>query len=269
MRTRAFVLLALVGCGNDGATPSDGRTADEQPPDAPIDAKPPNTTHRGLIQGVRLGASTSPPGIGFYEVPSTAAGCTWTYAGGCSLQSCEQTAGHVAVSAGDITYTVGTASATFMPDGSARYTGTPPAPLASGTTVTASAAGAAVPAFTTGTLVTPDPITVTAPASDAVIMRVQPLTVSWTPTAGQVYVNISQTQNGGPYPATYARTIRCDVAASLGTIDLPTELLAGLEAGMQANFVAAAMVTESQDAGDYEVTFRVLVADMLRQLPVE
>jgi hypothetical protein len=86
------------------------------------------------------------------------------------------------------------------------------------------------------------------------------------PTAGQAYLNISQTQNSGPYPASYEHTIRCDVPATTGTHDIPAELLAGLDAGVKANFVAAASVIEPQDVGDYELTFRLIALDAVRMI---
>jgi hypothetical protein len=269
----AIALLALAACGDDGgSTRSDGGPpGDDQSVelDAAVDARPPNTAHRGLIQGIRLGMNTSTPGVGFYEVPGSATGCTWTYAAACSLQSCDVDSGLVPMSAGDITYTVGGTPITIAPDGSADYPNVTSPPMAPGTSVMASAPGATVPAFTTATLVTPDPIMVLGPPANTTISQAQPLTTSWTPAAGRVYINLSQSPIDGPYPSTYRHTIRCDADAMLGTYDIPTELIAGLEPGTNLNFVLGASVTDIMDVGDYEVMFRLLDVEMVRTLTVQ
>jgi hypothetical protein len=270
MRTHALVMLALAGCSDDGGgTRSDASTVDEaRPVDAAVDARPPNTTHRGLVQAVRIGANTSPTSIGFYDVPTTATGCTWMYSGGCSMQNCPAGAGLVAASAGNVTVTVGTTPTTVSPTG-AMYPPATPSPITPGTTVQMAAAGATVPAFTSMTLTTPEPLTVTAPADNAAVMRTEPLTVTWTAGTGDAYVNLSQTQSGGPYPATYVHTIRCDVQASAGTFQIPTDLMGALDGGAQANVVVAGTAGQTQDVGDYEVTTRVIVLDVIRMVSVQ
>lgn len=269
----SLAVLAACGGGDDGnTTPNDGGGGggDSSPAiDAPVDAAPPNTAHRGLAQAARIGDMTNGTiSAGFYDVPTDAPGCTWTYDGSCSLQSCETDAGLVAASAGELTFTVDGSATMVSPTGDA-YSPSQIANLVDGASVTIAAAGATVPAFTTSALVMPATLTVSAPANNGTIDRTMPLTASWTATSGMVYVNISQTSNGGPYPASYARTIRCDVDAQAGSVAIPTSLLSGLATGMNANLYVAASAAQTLDAGAYEVTGRLLAIDAVRAMTVE
>ena len=136
-----------------------------------IDAKPPNTTHRGLVQAARIGTS-SQLAVGFYHVTDGAAGCTWTFAGGCSLAHCPTGSGLAATSAGAVTYTIGSATQTMSPTATNAYGAANAPTIATGSAVMASAAGSAdIPAFTSSMLVMPEALTVMAPAHNSPISQ--------------------------------------------------------------------------------------------------
>jgi hypothetical protein len=267
-------LVVCVACGDDGGSSrrdgGDGDAVhDGAAVDTAIDAKPPNETQRGLVQLARVGASNGSITAGFYSTPQGATGCTWTYAGVCSLHACDMTSGLVADSAGDVTVTVD-GTATTVTRNVADYTVTgQPAPLTMGSTVTMAGSGDTVPAFSSGSLAVPEALTVSGPAGGGTIDRTQTLTATWTPAPGRAYVNISQGPSNGPYPASYLRTIRCDVDAQAGTVDIAPSLLAGLEAGVNVNFTVAANASEVQDVGAWEVTTRVLALDATRMMGVQ
>jgi hypothetical protein len=275
----AVLVLTVAACGGGGGSGTTdgggggdddgGGGSDSAPiPDAPVDAAPPNTAHRGLAQATRIGAATSATvSIGFYDTPSDAPGCTWTYIGSCSLEACETDAGLVAASAGAVTYTADATPSTYTPTG-ATYMTAGLANVGEGSSITISAEGDTVPAFTTAALTMPAPLEVSAPVDNGTIDRTQPLTAAWTPVAGNVYFNISQQFNDGPYPSSYARTIRCEVDAQDGTVDVPTSLLAGLAPG-SVNVSVCASATDIVEAGAYEVTGRLLAVDGTRQMTVE
>ncbi len=277
MRVSLLLTVAALGgpaCGDDGGSlrHDAGDSADHDAAvdiDAPVDAKPPNLTHRGLVQLARVGSTNGSISIGFYETPQDAPGCTWTYAGACSLQACEPTSGLVADSAGDVTVTVDGMATTVSPNAATYQTAGQPAPLTTGSSVTMTAAGDTVPAFSSPTLIVPAALEVLTPISGTGFDRTQTLTASWTPVAGRAYINVSQTGNSGPYPASYLRTIRCDVDAQLGTVDITPSLLGAFTADVNAYVTVAANVTETQDVGVYEVQSRVLSLDMVRMLGVQ
>jgi hypothetical protein len=223
------------------------------------------------VQGVHIVGGGIPISAGFYDVPTSAQGCTWTYAGSCSLALCDANAGLVAASAGVITFTVGTTSATVTPSGTGTYPSTaPPSPLTPGTTAQVSAAGATVPAFTSGSLTMPAPLQVTSPADGATINTTQPFTFTWAPVAGDAYINLSQDPTSAPYPSGNTRTIRCEVPAQDGMVTIAVELVGQLVAGTNnVTATASALAAETQDVGNYEVTVRLIALDASRRLNVQ
>jgi hypothetical protein len=264
----SLLLLSLAACGGGGNQQmgqTDSGVDDNEPVDMAIDAKPANVTHLGTVQAARIGTGTSTTSIGFYDVPSTAPGCTWTYAGSCSLQTCAASSGLVADSAGAVTLTVGTTPMTSTPNGTT-YPGVVLPALDPGTSVSASAAGGTVPAFTSASLVVPAALAGVQPPDSTLIMKSQPLTVTWTPVAGSYYVNISQQTIASPYPASFAQTLRCIGSAQLGSVVIDPTLLAGFDTSMQANLYAGALASDDVTAGDYDVTVRVLIVDMIRKV---
>ncbi|MGE0551705.1 MAG: hypothetical protein AB7O24_16365 [Kofleriaceae bacterium] len=274
MRTRALVVGALTvgGCGGNGGGGSD-------PADAALDSAldsmpvivPPNTTRLGTVQAVHFTSGNSQAQAGFYEEPVDGPGCTWTYAGRCSLAVCDSNAGLIATSAGNIAFTIGSGSVTLVPDELARYTpsaAVPPIPP--GTSVSVSSAGAAVGGFGAA-LIMPTPLDVTAPQNNATVDRSQPLAFSWSATQGLAYVNLSQTSvPDAPYPSIYVRTIRCEFPAELGAGNVPSELMSQLEPGT-SNLIAyaTALVVQAITAGDYAVKVRLLAIDTTMQLSVQ
>src|SRR5262249_32496585 len=132
-----------------------------------------------------------------------------------------------------------------------------------------SATGDTVPAFTTGMLMMPSPLTVMGPANAATILRSEPLTIAWMPSPGIAYINLSQTPGPNPYPSAFKVTIRCEVSAHAGTFAVPPDLVAVLEAGANASFSVGGLVTDTQAVGDYEVIFRLLAVDTIRSLGVQ
>jgi hypothetical protein len=261
-------LALLSSCGNDGptTTEADGGIRDASI-DAPADAPPPNTTHRGLVQAVHFPAANPQLGGGFYEAPSSAPGCRWTFAGPCSMAACEADAGLVAVSAGTLTATFDQTIVTLTPNAMARYATADTLPaLPPGTMMTVSAEGSTVAAFSSPALTMPALIEVATPTT-TLLLRNQPLSVRWTAVAGSGYINISQNVAGIPYPEGF-RTLRCEVDASTGGVDVPVELLEQLEAGT-ATFTISAMDKYTQDVGGYEVTVRLVALSELLTVPVE
>ncbi len=257
-------VIAACGGGDDAPTnPGDGGTNDASP-DAPPDARVPITSHRGLVQAVTI-ANSNNVAAGFYETPTSAAGCTWTYSGACSLATCVGS-GIVAADAGVITATIGTSMVTLTPT-NAQYNQTA-APLTPGATIQVSAAGATVPAFTAGPVTMPSTVAVSAPTTGSMMSKASPLTVTWTAGTGNVYVNLSQTTNGGPYPASHARTIRCTFPSQDGTATVPADIVGGLEAGMAVQLVVAGLDVMTVISGAYEIELRAIALDSVRQLNV-
>ncbi len=270
MFMRTLVLFVMTACGGGGMDmePTSDATSRDDARGPGVDAPPPNTSHRGLVQVARLDTGTQ-ISVGFYRVPDGSAGCTWTFLGACSLAVCADDAGLVAASAGTVTFSLDATTKTVTPDADGRY---PPASAAAapGTSVQASAAGAAdVPSFTSSSLVLPEPLAVSAPANGGVLTRSDPLTVTWTPVPGEAYVTVSQAQIASPFPASHARTIRCDVSSQTGSLVVPVELLAALQPGIDASITVAAQATERRDAGPYEVQTRLLALDSTRRLSVQ
>jgi hypothetical protein len=263
-------VLGIAACGGSGDKPIDGNSAIDTPDehDAAIDARPPNTTHRGLVQFTRINGTTGPSSIGFYEVPDGAPGCTWTFEGACSLQLCEDGNGLAAVSAGDVTITVNGTAMMSTPSGavypSVSLTGS------AGMTMSATAVGATVPAFTSSTITLVDQLTDIVPANMTSVDHTLPLAVAWTAAPGRFYVNISQTPNTGPFPSGFRTTIRCEGDAQSGSVTIPASIMGGLSpAMMNPSFSVANMAATTLDAGDYEVTVRALALQMSSRLVVQ
>jgi hypothetical protein len=263
----SLLLVWLAACGGGGKHTEQADAGDDgnEQFDMAVDAKPPNVTHLGTVQAVRVGAGGTSTLIGFYDVPSTAPGCTWTYAGSCSLQTCATSSGLVADSAGAITLAVGTTQGTSTPTGTT-YPGVALPALDPGTTFSASAAGSTVPAFNSASIIVPAMLGGVQPPDMTAIMKSQPLDVSWTPVDGRFYVNISQQGIGTPYPAAYAQTLRCTGSTLTGGVTIDPSLLSPFDTSMQATLSIAALASDDVTAGDYDVTVRVLILDVGRKV---
>lgn len=270
MLTRVVVLCAI-GCGDRSSTtpPHDG-DLDAGGSDAdPIDAVVPNVTHHGIVQGVHFASGTSQLSAGFYDTPTGAPGCSWTFAGACSIAICPSTAGLVGVSAGAIAITIDQAGTTLAPDASSEYPFQSGRPLPPGTTVAFAAEGGIVGAFSTRTFVMPAPLVVTAPADAGTIDRTQPLSIAWTATAGRVFVGISQNLLGSPFPATFERAIRCNLDAAVGAAEIPIVIVEQLAAGEMASVIVAAQDQTSYEVGVHEVNARLLAVEAPLTLSVQ
>jgi hypothetical protein len=267
MRSSRYLVLALaIGCGDDGAMTGDAGSDSE----SVADARGPNTTRRGLVQGIYSSSGSSVLAAGFYDVAEGAPGCTWSFVGTCSLAVCEMTSGLVAVSAGTITFTIADTPTQVTPDSANAYPSTSVASMPPGTSAMATAAGATVPSFTSAALVMPSPLTVTAPQNNAVVDRSQPLPITWTPAPGFVYVNISQTYvQSLPFPQGQLRTIRCDYGGPEGAGIVPIDLIGQLEPNMQASITVTSTASQNLTAGDFDVIVRLVAYDMTRALAIQ
>jgi len=260
-------MIAACGGGDDSpSNPRDDGGIIEPSPDAMPDARVPITTHRGLVQAVAIGSTSGQLAAGFYETPTTAAGCTWTYSGPCSLTTCVG-AGITAADAGVITGMIGTNAVTLTP-ANATYNQTSAGALTPGTAIQVSAAGNTVPAFTAGPVTMPTAVAVTAPTTGSMLSKASALTTTWTAGTGDVYVNLSQMTNGGPYPASHARTIRCTFPSQDGTATVPADMIGGLESGMSVQLVVGGVDLTTVVSGAYEIELRALAVDSVRQLNV-
>lgn len=268
MRALGWTVAALwmLGCGGDTSSADvDGPgVPDDGPPDS---ARPPNTTHHGLVQGVHQ-ASGSQLSAGFYDTPAGAPGCTWSFAGSCSLAICSATSGLVAVDAGPITVTIDGTARTLTPDVDARYPFDSSPTLPPGTALTFTAPGGGVGPLSSRVFVMPSLPVVTAPADGASIDRTVALPITWTATTGRVAVAISQAQVQSPFPASFERSIRCDLDAAAGAAEIPAELLGQLEPGM-IRLVVATQDRDILEIGAHEVTVRAVAADAPRMLLVQ
>jgi hypothetical protein len=114
----------------------------------------------------------------------------------------------------------------------------------------------------------PASVAVTAPANSTMISRAAAMTATWTAGTGDVYVNLSQTQNSGTFPASHARTIRCTFPSQDGMGTVPAELVSQLETGMSVQLYVAGLAVTTVIAGAYEIDVRAIALDSVRQLSV-
>lgn len=182
-----------------------------------------------------------------------AAACTRTQVSGpCDVLQCDFQATPAQVSAGAITFTGALQPITLTPGANQAYPQlVVMQPLfTGGSTVTMSAAGAAVPAFT-ASLTMPAKATITSPFEPSagspylMIDRTRDFTATWTGGGDQRL----QVALDGP-SATSRLICRFDASAGRGTI--PASTLALLPAG-QGGFSMAAISTTEVFAGDWAV----------------
>jgi hypothetical protein len=221
-----------------------------------VDGPPFNTTHRGLVQALYSGSSTS-YSAGFYKVP-VGAGCTWTFSGPCYLALCEN-AGLEPVGAGTLTWTLGASTVVLEADAMLAYkiTSAPPITMMPpGTAASAASTGGQVDVFMSSTLVMPQPPAITAPAASAMVPRTQALAVSWAATNHDIYISLAQ-GSGGVFPNSSARNLRCELAGTSGQFSIPLDLLSQFQPG-SASFTLAAMAAEKKELDSYDVTIRAI-----------
>lgn len=273
VRTHMLALLMVAACGGDDSSVvrDGGNDTDAHPPDAPVDAPPPITTHRGLVQVVSIAGGNASVTAGFFSTPAGAPGCTWTFDGACSLAVCDVNAGLVAQSAGTLSIAIdGGTPVTVTVDGSNRYAYQSLGAVPAGALIAVSAPGGSVGAFTATPLAMPTPLAVSAPVANATVDRSQPLVFTWTAAAGGAYLNLSQESDpNSPYPATYRRTVRCDLAsAQTGTATVPASMMSAFAPGMVLATLAGAAL-DTRVVGEYDVAVRLIAVDSVRMLTLQ
>ncbi|HEY3822806.1 MAG TPA: hypothetical protein VGL81_36830 [Polyangiaceae bacterium] len=245
----AALAVVLVACGSSkSAGPPQGDAASDAPDGGDSG---PATTGVGVVTFSELPDSGGTFFAGFSEtVPTLGPNCTAVDAGPCVTTSCmpppPSDAGSVdagpadastapAPSAGTMTITGGVFGAkgsALAPDKAGTYVYASPGTIfAPGDTLGVSAAGGAVPAFPTQTVIATPTIVLTAPTPGAggkmTIPTAQPLVVSWTggqAGAKTVLVATAVFTTGG------AASTTCSWDASLGTGTVPSAALAPLAA---------------------------------------
>ncbi len=172
-----------------------------------------------------------------YSGPAPVGGCTITMSGGCTLTQCPP-AGDGGVpmtttlpTAGTVSISGGKRAASISPktDGTYPTDSDNMKPLyAGGETLTISATGGTVPAFS-GTVVAPARVRVTSPAvpaagSSLAISRSSALSFAWSGgTVGEVTF--------GVYPQSATSWVTCSFPANAGAGSIPSSLLSKLPSG--------------------------------------
>lgn len=242
MRAALVALLAACGGGNGGNSDASGGGDASKP------------AHSGYVQAQSIDAMNVPgtpiqsgtASAGFF---TSGAACTMQQQlGPCVLQTC--TTGLTgAASAGLITISGGAETMTLAPAMDKTYAQQTASErlFMGGETLTYSAQGADIPAFTK-TLTAPARATITSPAKPSTslaVSRTQDLTVTWTGGAGgKVQVAL--------IGATIASTLLCRFEASAGTGTIPAAALAMLPAG-NGGFAMASIADTEQDTGDWAI----------------
>jgi len=177
-------------------------------------------------------------------------GCTVSRAGGCELTECPTgTAQLPQRSAGTLTFGGLVDGGVQVEFAMGTYSAQLPGQAFSfGTTLTVTASGGDVPAFS-ASVTAPEGTMLTTPvcpnSTCGAVSRSQPLEVTWTaPTFGSAVVELGAA-NG---------QIRCVVSASSRRATIPVALLAKLPAGQGVLTVGGASAT-TVPAGDWDVTF--------------
>jgi hypothetical protein len=184
----------------------------------------------GPIEGSVSAFSYSDSGEAGYGVSAgfgASDGCTTNSIGPCDLGSCGTATMYP--NAGTLTLTGGMQTVTLTPgtDGSYSDASGTTALWNGGETLTITASGGTVPAFS-GSLRAPTPITVTGlagaawPTAMVNVARTTDLVVTWTPASGTVLIGIGNQTSG----------MTCLFDASAGTGTIPSQALQMLAAGM-------------------------------------
>jgi hypothetical protein len=250
---RVLLMVAILGggCGTtaatgDGGGGSGGDGGSVQP-----------TTKSGgvTVQSYTATQATTGTALAAGDLSAefeAASACPTTTIGPCVLSSCGIPTA-TAESAGTITVTGALVPASISPAADKTYTALMTQPLFSGgETLTVTAAGADVPAFT-HTLVAPAKITITSPAKPAsaspylMIDRSAGFSVAWT-GGGASTVQIALLGGTGSN-----LDLSCHFPASAGSATIPASALAMLPAGT-GGFAMAAIATDSLVAGDYAIS---------------
>jgi hypothetical protein len=257
------VALALHGCssdqgggsGSDGGPSSDGGAPNDLA-NADLSQSPPADLAPYVEYGYVFARSDNAAGAklselvaNLYTQPYSGLSCTTTVSGACKLEVCvAPPPAPPFASAGTLTLTGGTHTLTVAPMANGSYSQLVDATQtlwSGGETLTLTASGATVPAFSTS-VTAPAPIVVAAPAAPAggaklTVSRSSDLTFTWTGGGGATV--------GGGISAVYgstAESVTCTVPASAGTFTLPASLIAQLPASPTGVGLFASSWTEAE-----------------------
>jgi hypothetical protein len=250
-----LALVLVVACGGDdsGGGGGGGGGGDGGGGGGADGPKP---THAGFVAIQSYDAMNTPStptrgGTASAGFPASGDYCTTVQTiGACEVKTC--TTPSETVSAGAITITGAAEAITLTPAADHTYaTFMTAMPLfAGGESITFSAAGAEVPAFT-ASITTPAKATITSPAKPTPnapylnINRTLDMTVRWTGDGtGQVQVALNSSN------AEHRLFCRFDASAGEGT--LPTAALMTLDAGL-GGFAMGSIADAEHDAGDWAI----------------
>ncbi|MCC6995787.1 MAG: hypothetical protein IT370_14345 [Deltaproteobacteria bacterium] len=258
-----LLLVSLTSCGGSSATTPDGGSAtDASPSDArPSDAGPSSDAAAPANVGfITLLSDTAPAharASATFLTGGPAYLCTEQPSGPCILYRCTPRPGastRPAPHAGVVQLTGLTQPLSLTPATDGSY----PASIlqttslwAGGETLTASAPGASVPAFTTS-VTTPRRITLSAPTlptGDWMIDRAQPIALTWSgATAEDIIVTLGVITLG-------PLELECVFPASAGSATLPAAALGLLPAG-DAYYTMVSRTRRQLDVSDWRITLR-------------
>ena len=255
--TRAWPLLLLCACGDDGAAPPDAPRADARA-DAPADAQHANT---GVIAVFEQKPSNVTFMAGAFGTDLVVIVSSRTE-GPCVVQR-SMVGSMLRVSAGTLTVSSGSAAPVTLPFDPMGYfnmvTGlTYPA----GDPLTISATGGVVPAFSFQ-LAFPAYVTVTSAAPT--VLRKSGFTATWNGTTSPVEITILQ------YPMNVPGLgIACTFDGAAGTGTVPAAALTDLVMGVSATVNVSTVVKMPNTSGDYPVDLRAqYVAQQTSNLSVQ
>lgn len=248
-----YAIVILAACGGGGGDGDGGGDDGGGGPDA---ARP---TKSGFVFLQSYDAMNQPgmptrggaASAGFFD---SAGACTsMQQIGACKLAMCSTSPPTNAASAGTVTIAGAAMPITLAPRGDDTYAQLTvmTSLFSGGESITFSAAGAEVPAFSQA-LTMPSKATITSPAEPPqdspflIVDRTRDFTVAWAGGgSGELQVSLFGT-TGGP-------TLTCRFPASAGTATVPSAALMMLPAGM-GGFAMAAIAETDVVAGDYGVT---------------
>ena len=208
----------------------------------------------------------------FYQYDPSKVGpgaCTTTTTGACSVIACNlastQDAGVVSYpNAGTVTFTTPAPTTfTLSPTGANGAYNVPTTQTqiwTAGDTVTASATGGDVPAFSGKTVTAPSDVTVTAPVFDTsartTLSRASDLSVAWSGgSVGNVQIMVSTSQVG-----VHSVSATCTFAATAGSATIPAAVMGQLDKADGTSIYGSIVVAPQNDvpfkAGDWDVTLR-------------
>ncbi len=265
MRLASLLLLvALAACGGSTATApdsgpaanADATTSDASPPaDATSDAATPANV--GFVTLLSDTAPAHARASATFLTGGPAYLCTEQPSGPCILYRCTPRPGastRPAPHAGVVQLTGLTQPLSLTPATDGSY----PASIlqttslwAGGETLTASAPGASVPAFTTS-VTTPRRITLSAPTlptGDWMIDRAQPIALTWSGATAEDLIVTLGVITLGPLE------LECVFPASAGSATLPAAALGLLPAG-DAYYTMVSRTRRQLDVSDWRITLR-------------